>query len=134
VVGGSLDEAARLVPRLVHRLPESRRPIHRRRPVGEDEAAADGSFALEEVDEVVEPVDEQGFDAVRLTGEFVALALLDRIEVADEIEEGEPGCSEQLGTVVPSDDEADVGLVLEGLPAQVSSAVVDEDRGAERPA
>ena len=102
----------------VNRLTEGLRAVTRRRPFREGEATADHTLALEEVDEVVEPVDEERLDAVRLGRERVALALLDRLQPADELEQSEPGRGEEPRTVCAADDEADVGLVLEGLPAQ----------------
>jgi hypothetical protein len=118
VIRGRLDEVARLVPHLVDGLPERFRPVGARRPLRELEAPADDPFALEEEDELVEPVDEQGLDAVGLPGEVVPLALLHRRDVADEVEQREAGRREQLGAVGGENDEADVSLVLERLPAQ----------------
>ena len=118
MVRGRLDEVARLVPRLVDRLSEGLRSVGARRPFRKCEAPTDDSLALEEEDEIVEPGDEQGFESLRLARDLVTLMLLDRLDVADEVEEREACGREQLGAVRRADDEADVRLVLEGLPAQ----------------
>jgi hypothetical protein len=118
VVRGGLDQVARIVPGGVHGLAERHGAIRRRRPCLKRKSSADDAFALEEVDEVVDPVHEQGLDAIGLARKLVAFALLDGIQSAHELEEGYTGGCEQLRAVRSSDDEADVGLVLEGLPAQ----------------
>ena len=118
MVRGCLDEVARLVPCLGHGLSEGLGAIGGRGPLRKGEASTDDPFALEEENEIVEPVDEQRLDAFGVSRELVALALLDRLDVADEVEEREARRREQLGAVRGANDEADVSLVLERLPAQ----------------
>lgn len=118
MVGRGLDQVTRVVPVLVHRLAERLGAVRRGCPLREDEAPTDDALAFEEIDEIVEPVDEQRLEAVGLSGELVVVPLLDGVPPADELEEREACRREQLGTVPSADDEADVGLVLEGLPAQ----------------
>ena len=119
MVGRRLDEVPRLVPLLVDGLPEGLGAIAARRPFREREASTDHAAPLEEEDEVVQPVDEQSLDVLGFAGELVALAFDDRIDAADQVEEGEAGRREELGPVGGADDETDVGLVLEGLPGQM---------------
>jgi hypothetical protein len=65
------------VPALVGGLAESFGRVSRLRPGVEGKPPADDPARLEEVDEVVEPVDEECLDAVRLPSELVAFSLLD---------------------------------------------------------
>jgi hypothetical protein len=116
VVRRGLDEIARGVPAFVGGLAESLGRIRRLRPGAEGKPPADRPAGLEQVDEVVEPVDEECFDAVRLPRELVALPLLDGLKVADEVEEREAGGGEEIRPVSPLEEEADIGLVLERLP------------------
>ena len=106
----------------IHRLAEGLPPVRRLRPGRECEAPAHGLLALEEVDEVVEPVDEQGLRALRFPLENPRLSLLDCRQVADELEEGAAGFGEEIGAVAAADDEAHVGLVLERLPGHPATA------------
>jgi hypothetical protein len=53
-----------------------------------------------------------------LAGDLVPLALYHRVDAADELEEGAAGGREELRAAASADEEADVGLVLERLPAQ----------------
>ena len=119
MVGGRLDEVPRLVALLVDGLPERFGPIVARGPVRECEAPADDTASLEEEDEVVQPVDEQGPGVLGVAGELVAFLFDDRLDAADEVEEREAGRREELGPRRRPDEEADVGLVLERLPAQM---------------
>ena len=112
------DEVARLVPSLVDRLAESLGAVGGGRPRRKGEAAADHPLALEEEDEVVEPVDQQGACVAGGAGELVAHPLLDLVEGADELEERDARGGEELRPLGGADDEADVRLVLERLPAQ----------------
>jgi hypothetical protein len=50
--------------------------------------------------------------------ERIAVALLYSTHVANELEQRAAGGREELGPVSSADEEAHVGLVLEGLPAQ----------------
>jgi len=99
VVGRGLDEVPRGVASLVDGLAESHDRVGRLRPGAEHKTLADDPARLEEVDEVVEPVDEECLDPFRLAGELVAFPLLDRLEVADEVEQRTPGCREQVRSV-----------------------------------
>ena len=116
MVGRGLDEITRRVPALVSGLPKSLGRVSRLGPRAEGKPPADDSARLEEVDEVVEPVDEERLDAVRLPRELVALPLLDCLQVADQVEEGEARGREQVRPVAAFEEKTDVGLVLEGLP------------------
>jgi hypothetical protein len=116
VVRRGLDEITGGVPALVRRLAESLGRVRRLRPRAEDKPSTDDPAPLEQVDEVVEPVDEECLDAVRLPRELVALPLLDGSKVADEVEEREAGGGEQVRPVTPFEEETDIGLVLERLP------------------
>jgi hypothetical protein len=119
VVRRCLDEVARLVSVLVHRLSECLGPVFLARPLEKGETPANDPTALEEEDEVVQPVDEERLHTVRLAGELVALLLGDGVESAEQVEQRHSGGCEQLRPVQAANDETDVGLVLEGLPAQV---------------
>ena len=115
MVGRGLDEITRRVPALVGGLAESFGRVRRLRPGAEGKPPADDPAGLEQVDEVVEPVDEECLDAVRLSRELVAFPLLDGAKVADEVEEREAGSGEEVRTVTSFEKKTDVGLVLEGL-------------------
>ncbi len=117
MVGRGFDQIARLVPALVGRLAESFRRVSPVRPGAEGKPPADDPARLEEIDEVVETVDEERLDAVRLPREVVAFSLLDSLQVADEVEEREARGREEVRPVGAFEEKTDVGLVLEGLPA-----------------
>ena len=101
----------------VDRLAEGECAIGRLGPGGELEAAADEPAPLEEVDEVVEPLDEEPAGVAGAAGELIASAFFHCLDLAHQVEEGEPCLGEELGPVTAADVEADVGLVLERLPA-----------------
>jgi hypothetical protein len=116
VVRRRLDEIAGGVPAFVGGLAESLGGVRLLRPGAEGKPPADDPARLEQVDEVVEPVDEKCLDAVRLARELVAFPLLDGLKVADEVEECEAGGGEEIRAVGAFQKEPDIGLVLERLP------------------
>jgi hypothetical protein len=77
---------------------------------------AEHALALDDEHDVVQPVDEERGDLVRLPGEVPLVSRRDRLELADEGGERERRVREELRTVATPDDQADVGLVFERLP------------------
>ena len=116
MVRRGLHEVARLVAGGVDRLAARLDLVSRLAPAPHLEGRADDALTLEEVDEVVQPVDQEALDPVGLAGERVGLAGLDAVELAEKREESEPGAAEELRAALRPDDEADVRLVLERLP------------------
>lgn len=116
MVRRGLDEITGGVPAFVGGLAEGLGRVRRLRPGAEGKPSADDPAPLEQVDEVVEPVDEERLDAVRLPRELVAFPLLDGAKVADEVEEREAGSGEEVRPVGAFQKKTDVGLVLESRP------------------